>query len=123
MIAKLSAGIAALVCSLACSLVLTQPGNAAPPGPKAELRVAEATRKIQPDAATLELMERARRGNARAQNRLGELYENGEGVEQSFEEAAKWYRKAAEQRRADAEERFKARRMERTSPVKVETGA
>jgi uncharacterized protein len=31
-----------------------------------------------------------------AQNELGEMYENGEGVAQSDSSAAKWYRKAAE---------------------------
>lgn len=32
-----------------------------------------------------------------AQNRLGDVYRFGEGVEQSYEEAVKWYQKAAEQ--------------------------
>ena len=39
----------------------------------------------------------AEKGDAKAQNQLGIMYENGEGVRQSFVEAAKWYRLAAEQ--------------------------
>ena len=34
---------------------------------------------------------------------LGWMYANGEGVEQDKEEAVKWYRKAAEQGNADAQ--------------------
>jgi TPR repeat protein len=39
----------------------------------------------------------ADQGNATAQNNLGVLYQNGQGVEQSEEMAAKWYQKAADQ--------------------------
>ena len=39
----------------------------------------------------------AEQGNADAQNNLGFMYENGNGVLQDFAEAAKWYRLAAEQ--------------------------
>ena len=39
----------------------------------------------------------AEKGNVRAQYNLGAMYDNGEGVEQDFKEAVKWYRKAAEQ--------------------------
>src|SRR5262249_33444658 len=45
----------------------------------------------------------AERGNASAQVGLGVLYEHGQGIDRSFEEAAKWYRLAAEQGRADAQ--------------------
>ena len=37
------------------------------------------------------------RGEARAQNDLGVLFERGWGVKQDFAEAANWYRKAADQ--------------------------
>lgn len=40
---------------------------------------------------------RAREGNAEAQHIVGEIYEKGLGTEPNFEEAASWYRKAAEQ--------------------------
>ncbi|MHC5135303.1 MAG: tetratricopeptide repeat protein [Planctomycetota bacterium] len=39
----------------------------------------------------------ADQGNAPAQYRLGEMYDNGEGVAADDTEAVKWYRKAAEQ--------------------------
>lgn len=39
----------------------------------------------------------ALQGNARAQNNLGFMYENGQGVDQDDAEAVRWYRQAAEQ--------------------------
>ena len=39
----------------------------------------------------------SRRGISAAQRNLGVMYENGNGVPQSFKEAAVWYRKAADQ--------------------------
>jgi TPR repeat protein len=42
-------------------------------------------------------------GDAEAQFRLGKRYYNGDDVEQDYEEAVKWYRKAAEQRYAAAQ--------------------
>jgi TPR repeat protein len=39
----------------------------------------------------------ALQGNARAQNNLGFMYENGRGVDQDDAEAVRWYRQAAEQ--------------------------
>jgi TPR repeat protein len=39
----------------------------------------------------------AERGNAKAKNNLGLMYEKGLGVKKNEREAAKWYRKAAEQ--------------------------
>ena len=45
----------------------------------------------------------AEQGHDGAQNNLGYLYHNGEGVTQDFAEAVKWYRKAAEQGNADAQ--------------------
>ena len=44
--------------------------------------------------------------DADAQYRLGLCYEYGEGVTQSYEEAVKWYRLAAEQNNADAQNRL-----------------
>jgi len=49
----------------------------------------------------------AEQGYARAQNNLGNLYYNGEGVAKDEVEAVKWFRKAAEQGHADAKERLK----------------
>ncbi|MDY3736694.1 MAG: tetratricopeptide repeat protein, partial [Sodaliphilus sp.] len=42
-------------------------------------------------------------GYADAQNNLGNLYAEGKGVSQSYTEAVKWYRLAAEQGDADAQ--------------------
>lgn len=42
-------------------------------------------------------------GHADAQYCLGEIYENGLGIIQDYEEAAKWYRKAAEQGNVNAQ--------------------
>jgi TPR repeat protein len=39
----------------------------------------------------------AQKGNQPAQFVLGLMYENGDGVDQSYDQAAQWYRKAAEQ--------------------------
>ena len=58
-----------------------------------------------PSAATLpQLIERAERGDALAQLRLGNALERGNlGVPQNFIEAARWYRLAAEQGVAEAQ--------------------
>ena len=48
-------------------------------------------------AALAEWRPLAQAGNARAQNFLGFMYDNGEGVLEDDLEAVKWYRLAAEQ--------------------------
>ena len=48
-------------------------------------------------AALAEWRPLAHAGNARAQNFLGFMYDNGEGVLEDDLEAVKWYRLAAEQ--------------------------
>lgn len=45
----------------------------------------------------------AEQNDARAQYRLGSMFDKGEGVEQDYGEARKWYRLAAEQQYAEAE--------------------
>jgi TPR repeat protein len=45
----------------------------------------------------LETKSRAEAGDAEAQHKLGFMYKNGQGVEQDFKEAVKWWQKAAEQ--------------------------
>jgi TPR repeat protein len=45
----------------------------------------------------------AEQGVSRAQNKLGLMYYNGEGVQQNYKEALNWYRKAAEQGFAEAQ--------------------
>lgn len=49
------------------------------------------------------LMDAANQGDVGAQYNLGVCYENGQGVAQSYSEAASWYRKAAEQGHANAQ--------------------
>ena len=45
----------------------------------------------------------AERGDPNAQYLLGSLYEHGQGMPQSHQEAVKWFRKAAEQGNVDAQ--------------------
>ena len=45
----------------------------------------------------------AEQGDAKAQNKLGFVYDAGQGVRQDYAEAVKWYRKAADQGNASAE--------------------
>jgi len=49
------------------------------------------------DAAFRTYLKAAKRGHPGAQNRLGWMYERGEGVEADYAEAADWHRRAAEQ--------------------------
>ena len=44
-----------------------------------------------------ETLRRAQQGDALAQERLGRMYYDGEGVPKDYQESLKWYRKAAEQ--------------------------
>ncbi len=44
-----------------------------------------------------EIQAKAESGDAESQFQLGRRYDKGEGVSQNLAEAAKWYRKAAEQ--------------------------
>jgi len=45
----------------------------------------------------------AEQGHAKAQNKLGLMYDDGQGVPQDYVEAVKWYRKAAAQDHATAQ--------------------
>jgi len=48
-------------------------------------------------------IQEAQQGNAQAQQALAKMYSKGEGVPQDFNEAAKWYKKAAEQGSAESQ--------------------
>jgi uncharacterized protein len=67
----------------------------------------EALLKANPEKAVSACRRLAEQGEAWAQFKLGEIYDNmydsGEAVPQNFAEAAKWYRKAAEQGDATAQ--------------------
>ena len=39
----------------------------------------------------------AKKGNSKAQHKLGQMYQNGQGVPQDYKEAVRWYRLSAEQ--------------------------
>ena len=45
----------------------------------------------------------AKQGHAEAQFNLGAMYDQGQGVPQSYKEAAVWLRKAADQGHAEAQ--------------------
>ncbi len=51
-------------------------------------------------------LEMAKKGDAAAQTKLGEMYKDGKGVKQDKQEAVKWFRKAAEQGHARAQNIF-----------------
>ena len=48
-------------------------------------------------------MKSAEKGHVKAQNNLGSMYTNGNGVAQNYTEALKWFRKSAEQGDAKAQ--------------------
>ena len=50
-----------------------------------------------------EIKRKANAGDAEAQYNLGVAYQNGQGVPKNHIEAAKWFRKAAEQKHAKAQ--------------------
>ena len=50
-----------------------------------------------------ELFAKAEQGDVQAQLKIAARYEYGNVLEQSYEEAVKWYRKAAEQKNRDAQ--------------------
>ena len=51
----------------------------------------------KPEPYSAELVKKAEAGDAKAQFRLAECYEDGNGVTQDYKEAVKWYAKSAEQ--------------------------
>ena len=55
------------------------------------------------ETALREFLPLAEQGDAAAQNNLGVMYDNGEGVPQDDAEAVRWYRKAAEHGNATAQ--------------------
>ena len=53
--------------------------------------------------SVVEIRTKAEQGDAEAQNSLGRIYSEGQGVPQDAAEAMKWWRKAAEQENAEAQ--------------------
>lgn len=75
------------------------------PGPSEALQTAgaELDNPSVPEPVVDALLAAAEQGDASAQYRLGMLYKDGEGVEQSYEKAAEWYCRAAEQGHPEAQ--------------------
>ena len=67
------------------------------------LRADEEDRSEEEPEAVKIVRAAAERGEAAAQNRLGDMYYNGEDVLQNYTPAAEWYRRAAEQGHAPAQ--------------------
>ena len=61
----------------------------------------------------------AEQGLAEAQNDLGYMYKEGQGVTQDYKEALKWYRLAAEQGHAEARKKIKRLDLEPKPKAKV----
>jgi TPR repeat protein len=57
----------------------------------------------QPAVDVTEVRAKAEAGDAAAQAQLGRLYAKGEGVTNSYAEAAKWYRRSADQGNSDGQ--------------------
>ena len=96
--ARLAAG-AALV-----ALLAGMPSAAQAADPAAQLREAVTAYNIGKYKKTLELAHPlAQNGDTQAQVLIGRCYENGLGVPQDFETAAKWYQLAAENGNAEAQ--------------------
>ena len=55
------------------------------------------------EIALKKMLPLANAGNAKAQNMMGFMYFQGFGVDQSYSEAVKWYRKSSDQGFADAQ--------------------
>ena len=53
-----------------------------------------------------DLLEAAEKGSPRAQFKLGLMYQEGDGVSQSYEMAAKWHKQAAKQGLPEAQDRL-----------------
>jgi len=66
-------------------------------------KIAHALKLVGEKKQLAEVKPKAEEGDAEAQNMLGDMHYYGKGVEQNYEEAAKWYFKAAEQGNAIAQ--------------------
>jgi TPR repeat protein len=88
-------GAAGLVCA-ALSLGTALPGGV-PAAQAADLYTHHRAAGGGEAASVRHTIALAQRGNARAQAMLGFMYENGQGVPQSYDQAAGWYERSAEQ--------------------------
>ncbi|HUX30541.1 MAG TPA: DUF2628 domain-containing protein [Thiobacillus sp.] len=91
-------GVGLLVVSILAGIVLPQQ-----PPPTAIIPSQQTADPTVSRAERVGLMLRAELGGMEAQHRLGVIYAKGQGVPQDYAEAAKWYRKAADQGLAKAQ--------------------
>jgi TPR repeat protein len=66
-------------------------------------KLGQGTNDVDPVEVAKKWRMAAEKGDAEAQNELGIMYCNGNGVEQNYREARKWFKKAAEQGNAAAQ--------------------
>jgi TPR repeat protein len=59
------------------------------------------------DIAAREFLTHAAKGDAQAQFRLGEMLENGQGVDKNLQDAARWYERSAKQGHKGAADRLR----------------
>ena len=81
--------------SLSADPVPGTPGR--PPSESVPRKDGAAPGLVAASEADAQIREAAERGDAQAQNKLGTMYEYGEGVTKDYRQAALWYRRAAEQ--------------------------
>ena len=86
--------------SALCVLLLA----AAEPGCQSNGRDSESTRVLSARESFRAALRKAQAGDAEAQFQVGQSYAEGRGVTRDLAEAAKWYRKAAEQENAAAQD-------------------
>jgi len=67
------------------------------------VKVDEKLTGVKPSAEFKKLIQKAGKGDAKAQYNLGVMYDQGQGVEQDHKKAFGWYKKAAEQGVAKAQ--------------------
>src|SRR5215204_1684155 len=95
---SISHGVTAYVFSVLAAFFLVQ-GTTGCGDKNAPAAVSETAKPIDIDSVRT----KAESGDAQAQADLGRAYSKGEGVKQSYSEAAKWYLKSAEQGNAIAQ--------------------
>lgn len=71
-----------------------------------EIQLGSGFQQIKAEQETRQLHIKAEQGDARAQSRLGWLYQTGRGVTRNYKTAIAWYRLAAEQGNAQAQFRL-----------------
>ena len=87
----------------ACWMAILSNGYIAAPAPPPALEQENKALDQKPAESSSAIRKSAEEGDAAAQDHLGHMYERGQGAPQDYSEAVRWYRKAADQRYADAQ--------------------